>query len=102
MINPFVTRHSTLLGPQFKGFSIVDHKQCLPRVTEFEHLDGVSSFVTMIKRVLSKTLEPYFIEVFIEDVCVGESCVAGDGKRWRNAGNAGAHHPDLVPHALGR
>ncbi len=64
----------------------------------------MSSFVTAIKRVLSKMLEPYFIEVFAEDVCVGESRIAveSDGKRWRNAGNVGAHHPDLVPYALGR
>ncbi len=101
MINPSVTRHSILLSPQFKDFSIVDHEQCLSQVTESEHLDGVSSFVTTIKRILSKMLEPYFIEVFVEDVRVGESRVAGDGKRWRNAGNVGAHHPDLVPHAPG-
>ncbi len=61
---------SALLGPQFKDFSVVDHEQCLSQVTESEHLDDVSSFVTTIKRVLSKMLEPYFIEVFVEDVCM--------------------------------
>ncbi len=48
----------------------------------------MASLVTTIKRVFSKMLEPYFIEVLAEDVCVGASRVAvedSDGKRRRHS-----------------